>query len=68
MMMLFKQMLQEQREMSEITTGSTTARATKRAIQRKGRVRLSTRLQGGDATIWNLGKIASDILQSGGYG
>ena len=33
--------------------GSTTARATERAIRGKGRVTLSTRLQGGDATIWN---------------
>ena len=48
--------------------GSTTARATKRAIQWKGHVRLSTGLQGGDAVIWDLEKIASDILQSGGYG
>ena len=47
--------------------GSTTTRATEQAIQRKGHVRLSTGLQGGDATIWNLGKIASDILQLGGY-
>ena len=48
--------------------GSTTARATERAIQWKGRVRLSTGLQGVHATIWNLRKIASDILQSCGFG
>ena len=43
------------------------ARATARAIQRKGRVMLSTGLQGEDATLCDLVKIASDILQSGGY-
>ena len=48
--------------------GSTTTHATEWAIQWKGRDMLPMRLQGGDATIWDLGKIASDILQSGGYG
>ena len=48
--------------------GSTTSRATEWAIQRKGCLTLSTGLQGGDAVIWDLEKIASDILQSGGYG
>ena len=47
---------------------STTARATERAIRGKGRVRLSAGLQGRDAAIWYLRKIASHILQPGGYG
>ena len=42
---------------------STTAYATERAIRGKGRITLCTGLRGGDATIWNLGKIASVILQ-----
>ena len=66
-MMMFERMLQEQRDDVGDHGGSTTARAMEREIQRKGRVMLSTRLQGGDATIWDLGKITSDILQWSGY-
>ena len=62
MMMMFERMLQEQRAMSEIA-----ARATEREIQRKRRVAVSSGLQGGIATVRNIGRTASDVLQPGGY-
>ena len=34
----------------------------------KGRVKLFAELPGGDDVVWNIGKVASNILQSGGYG
>ena len=42
------------------------ARATKQAIQQKGHVMLSSGLQGGNATVRDFGRTASDILQPGG--
>ena len=48
--------------------GNTLTRAMEWEIQRRGHVTLPTRLQGRDVVICDLGKIASDILQSGGYG
>ena len=46
--------------------GSKAALTTKRTIQRKGCVTLSTCLQSGDDAMWDIRKIASHILQSGG--
>ena len=42
--------------------GSRTARAMEWAIQWSGRVTLSMGLQGGDVTMWDLRKVASEIL------
>ena len=48
--------------------GSRATRATERAIQRQGRVTLFVGLQGRDAAMRYIGRVASYILQSGGYG
>ena len=46
---------------------SRAACAMERAIQQEGCVTLFAGLQGGDATVQNIRRIASDILQSDGY-
>ena len=61
MMAMFERMLQEQRATSEI------AAVVEWFMQREGCITIFAGLQGGNATVRNIGRIASDILQSGGY-
>ena len=46
---------------------SRATRVTKRAIERKGRVILSSGLQGRNATVRDFERIAGDVFEPGGY-